>query len=237
MNFKLICILSLIMLINGCKKAPKYKGGWPTNTKSDYIENPGYNDACPGPIGCECNANSDCLNENCISHPRGNYCAPKKGDIMPRFIAKDQFGENVDLYDFSKQGKMILIELSTAWCNPCNDLASWITNNNQKIKTNPWWNQRYSPIRDMINQGDVLMINYLFEGEERKITATQNDVKSWYNKYPDANIPILLDENRDVHSWVKPTGLPCIFLLDENMRLINFTNRGLTDAFLYLTKP
>ena len=89
----------------------------------------------------------------------------------------------------------------------------------------------------MINKGDVLMINYLFEGDERKVTATQNDVKSWYNKYPASNIPILLDENRNVHSWVKPTGLPCIFLLDENMRLINFTNRGLTDAFLYLTKP
>ena len=27
-----------------------------------------------------------------------------------------------------------------------------------------------------------------------------------------------------------------IFLVDENMRLINYTNRGLTDAFLYLTK-
>ena len=33
-----------------------------------------------------------------------------------------------------------------------------------------------------------------------------------------------------------PTGLPCIFLVDENMRLINYTNRGLTDAFLYLTQ-
>ena len=237
MKLKLIYILYLIISITSCNKVNKYKGGWPTNSNSDNIHNSNYLSTCPGSIGCECNTNSDCLNQNCISHPKGNYCAPKKGDIIPRFIAKDQFGENVDLYDFSKQGKMILIELSTAWCNPCKDLSNWITHNDQKIKTYPWWNDRYLPIRSMINNGDVLMINYLFEGDQRKVNANHSDVESWYNKYPDINIPILLDENRQVHSWVKPTGLPCIFLLDENMRLINFTNRGLTEAFLYLTKP
>ena len=59
----------------------------------------------------------------------------------------------------------------------------------------------------------------------------------WYKKYPDPHVPVLADEYRFLHTWVKPTGLPCIFLVDENMRLINYTSRGLTEAFLYLTKP
>jgi thiol-disulfide isomerase/thioredoxin len=156
---------------------------------------------------------------------------------MPRFNAVDQFGENVDLYDFANQGKMILIELSATWCSPCNDLASWLATNDQKIRGNRWWNDRYLPIRDMIENNEIFLVNFLFEGTERKTTATHDDVVAWYNNYPDPNVPVLTDDNRYLHSWIKPTGLPCIFLVDENMRLINYTNRGLTDAFLYLTQP
>ena len=89
----------------------------------------------------------------------------------------------------------------------------------------------------MIENGEILLVNVMFEGKTKKTTATFNDILEWYYKFPDPHVPILLDEYRFLHSWVKPTGLPCIFLLDENMRLINYTNRGLTDAFLYLTQP
>ena len=131
---------------------------------------------------------------------------------------------------------MILLELSAAWCSPCSDLASWLTTNDLRIKENPWWKDSYLPIRDLIGSGEVQLINIMFEGKEKKTTATFEDILSWHSKYPDPNVPILLDEYRIMHSWVKPTGLPCIFLVDENMRLINYTNRGLTDAFLYLTQ-
>ena len=216
-----------------------YEGGWPVNPRSDNILDPGFDLPCPGPIGCECTSNADCDNQNCSAHPKGNYCIPKAGDLMPRFEAIDQFGESVDLYDFANQGKMILIELSAAWCSPCNDLASWLTYNDQKITKNPWWKDQYLPIRDMIESGEIFLVNFMFEGKDKanKVTATPDDMASWYKKYPDPHVPVLADEYRFLHTWVKPTGLPCIFLVDENMRLINYTSRGLTDAFLYLTKP
>ena len=88
----------------------------------------------------------------------------------------------------------------------------------------------------MIENGEVQLVNIMFEGKEKTKTVIPEDVVQWYKKYPDPHVPILADEYRFFHSWVKPTGLPCIFLLDENMHLINYTNRGLTDAFLYLTK-
>lgn len=213
-----------------------YAGGWPVNPKSDTIEDPGFDLPCPGPTGCECLSNADCFNQNCRAHPKGNYCVPKVGDLIPRFEAIDQFGESVDLYDFAHQGKMTLIELSSAWCSPCKDLAAWLTTNDSKIMKNPWWKEQYQPIRELIESGKVQLINIMFEGNEKKITANFEDILLWYTNYPDQNVPILLDEYRIMHSWVKPTGLPCIFLLDENMRLINYTNRGLTDAFLYLTQ-
>ena len=258
MKTKQIYILLLCGIISSCNKSndkeskskidkksneqhvaesSTYMGGWPVNPESDTMQDPGYNLPCPGGTGCECTTNTDCDNQNCSSHPKGNYCIPKKGDLMPRFNAIDQFGENVDLYDFANQGKMILLELSAAWCSPCNDLASWITTNDQKIRENPWWNDRYLPIRDMIKNEEIFLVNFLFEGTERKTTATPSDVVTWYSNYPAPNVPVMADVNRYLHSWVKPTGLPCIFLIDENMRLINYTNRGLTDAFLYLTQP
>jgi len=235
----IIFFSGIIYCENNIVPAYSYIGGWPINLKSDEIEDPGFDLPCPGSTGCECWTNEDCDNQNCQAHPKGNYCIPKKGDIMPRFEALDQFGESVDLYDFANQRKMILIELSAAWCSPCNDLAAWITSDDQKITENRWWKDRYFPIRDMIVNGEISLINFMFEGKDKanKVTATPKDVTEWYNKYPDPHVPVLADEYRFLHTWVKPTGLPCIFLVDENMRLINYTSRGLADAFLYLTKP
>ena len=158
---------------------------------------------------------------------------------MPRFEAIDQFGDSVDLCGFANIGKLILIELSASWCKPCQDLAGWLTFNDQKIMKNPWWKDRYLPIRDMIENGEIFLINFMFEGNDKvnKVTATPDDVSAWYNQYPDPHVPVLADEYRFLHTWVKPTGLPCIYLVDENMHLINYTSRGLTDAFLYLTEP
>ena len=69
-----------------------------------------------------------------------------------------------------------------------------------------------------------------------KSTATPEEVEAWYKKYPDPNVPILADEYKFMYGWIKPTAFPCILLVDENMRLINYTNRGLVETFLYLTK-
>ena len=233
----ILLILSAAIYGEGEVPVYSYQGGWPINPKSNEIEDPGFDLPCPGSIGCECRTNEDCNNQNCSAHPKGNYCVPKVGDLVPRFEALDQFGESVDLYDFANQGKMILIELSAAWCSPCNDLASWLTTNNQKIKENLWWKDQYLPIRDMIEKGEIQLVNIMYEGPVKKITATPDDVIAWFNKYPDPHVPVLADEYRFMHTWIKPTGLPCIFLVDENMQLINYTNRGLTDAFLYLIQP
>ena len=99
----LFIILHSFILCDETNSLPyTYKGGWPVNMNSDNIIDPGFDLPCPGNIGCECISSNDCINNNCQAHPKGNFCMPKKGDTMPRFEAIDQFGESVDLYDFSK---------------------------------------------------------------------------------------------------------------------------------------
>lgn len=209
-----------------------YLGSWPYNPYKDQIEGSVFPISCPNDISCECTSNSDCINENCQKGVRGGlFCTPKTGDIFPRLVAVDQYGEFIDIYDFAMQGKNIVIEFGPAWCSPCQDLSYWLsTGDDSIIKNNRWWKSEYSIIRDQVINDDILFITILFENELRDI-ATFQTVLDWHDKYPNNKIVILADEYKDIHQWMRPTGYPCINIVDEDMRLITFTGRGLTEAF------
>ena len=38
-------------------------------------------------------------------------------------------------------------------------------------------------------------------------------------------------ENKLLHKWIKPSGIPAVTLLDENMKIVNFASRGLNTSF------
>ena len=82
MNFSFFTLLIIFSGIIYCEDDASptysYKGGWPVNPKSDEIEDPGFDLPCPGGTGCDCRTNANCYNQNCQSHPKGNYCMPKK---------------------------------------------------------------------------------------------------------------------------------------------------------------
>ena len=44
-----------------------------------------------------------------------------EGDVVPDFRLKDQFGDQVSLWQF--YGDVILLDVSTVWCAPCQKLA------------------------------------------------------------------------------------------------------------------
>ena len=71
---------------------------------------------------------------------------------------------------------------------------------------------------------------------EFKENATYQTVSEWYQNYPDDKIPILADSNKYLHTWLKPAGIPAIILLDQNMKIVEYTNRGLNAAFDKLVK-
>ena len=50
------------------------------------------------------------------------------------------------------------VELSAAWCSPCNDLAAWLATNDLTIKENPWWNDRYLPIWIGASEADAIAV-------------------------------------------------------------------------------
>ena len=230
-----IFIFFLISLVLTEKKESKYKGDWPTNNIDKKVIKSNILPLCPYDIGCTCTNNSDCTNNNCIKIPRGSYCFPTTGDYFPDFKGIDQFDEIVDIYDFSNQNKYILIEMAAEWCSPCHVLSNWITFKDEEIYTHKWWKEEYNIIHDLIHNNEIFFITVMYENEFKE-NATYQTVSEWYQNYPDDKIPILADSNKYLHTWLKPAGIPAIILLDQNMKIVEYTNRGLNATFDKLVK-
>ena len=102
-----------------------------------------------------------------------------------------------------------------------------ITLFNRSIKN---LNIHANKIKDLIKDGDVHFITILYEDEFHD-NATYDTAYEWYDTYPDDLIPILIDENKSLHSIIRPTGIPAITLLSPKMEIITLSTRGFNHAF------
>ena len=74
------------------------------------------------------------------------------------------------------------------------------------------------------------MINIQY-GDKFRDNASLLSIQDWYSRYPHELIPVLADSDKLLHSWLKPTGIPTIILLNDKMEIIQPASRGLNDAF------
>jgi thiol-disulfide isomerase/thioredoxin len=166
-------------------------GCWPYNPTKDDIENPGY---------------------------EGKN---KVGKIIPRFVGPDQFGDDIELYDFGNQGKLTILDMSASWCYYCKEMAKWL-----EYDTNNYYDQNnfgYEAIRESIADGTVQWVTVLGQNNNSGL-PTKNTVKSWYNKYPHEKIPVLADLDNSLVNWWGIAGWPSFILLDENMEILDNGN-------------
>ncbi|MDP6945413.1 MAG: thrombospondin type 3 repeat-containing protein [Myxococcota bacterium] len=208
-----------------------YTGYWPYNPDKDAMGDPGWAGECPGGLMCECEADVDCESGYCHGTPKGSWCGPVVGTRFPRHIGVDQYGDMVDLYDFAGEGKVIVLDMATGWCQPCKELMRWfIDPDDLEVKENPWWSDAFLPVRDLVLSGQVRWITVLYEDTEYG-PATAQLVSDWHQAFPLEDMPVVADANKDIHTWIKPSGLPCVNLLTTDFEMMMYTNRGLTDAF------
>jgi len=211
-----------------------YFGDWPVNPNKNEIENPGFGMDCQSDLKsarCNCSTNDDCKSGECFSSPRsGQYCLQGAGTIFPQFKLMDQFGEEVDLYDFAGHGKLIVLEMSTAWCAPCQKLAAWLTDNDLAVTNHKWWKEEYNIIRDLVNDQKVFFITIQVQ-DSYKTPSSLESLEDWYNMYPHEQIPLLADSDYGVRDWMRTSGYPTIIVLNDKMEIVQFSLRGWHDSF------
>ncbi|MDP6935652.1 MAG: hypothetical protein QGG40_22220, partial [Myxococcota bacterium] len=188
-----------------------YTGGWPYNPGKESIGDPSFD------------ADND-----------GEIDAGGLGDTVPRLIAMDQFGEEMDLYDLAGQGVPVAMDLSTGWCAPCQAVASWLEGSGD-ISDYVWYDESYEIVPELVNSGQVLWITILYEDADHD-DATPELAVSWYETYPHPLIPVVVDEDKEMHGWIRPSGIPNVNMLDEDMTLTTYSDRGLEDAFAFLVE-
>jgi len=165
-----------------------YEGGWPMLT-------PGEKDA--------------------LQDANGPFPGAEVDKGFKRWKLVDQFGDRVDLYDFAKSGRTIIVDVSAEWCGPCNAMAEWLESDDDQS-----FNGLTPAVRDAVNNGDVIWLTVL--GQDNSYApASAQTVKSWYREYKNPNVPVLAAgesfvEYIDLGFW------PTMFTLDENMVMTSY---------------
>ena len=186
-----------------------YEGGWPYYWDKESIDGPDW----------FYEAGSD------------TKVRPAVGVTLPRLVGVDQFGEDVEIYDFAYQGRPILLDLSTAWCSPCKAIARWLEEGDDSILEDyPWWNPDWTGIPELVEAGEVYWLTVLYE-DSAGMNAYPGVARRWYDDYPLPYIPVLADTQDHMNRWLRNTGIPTGNLLDEEMTMLTFSDRGIEASF------
>jgi hypothetical protein len=135
------------------------------------------------------------------------------GEKMPQFKGFDQFGQMVKLYDFGKQGNKIVVDISAAWCGPCNDLSYWLDYGDATYDS---W---YPGVREAVNNGDLYWVTVL--GDDYSGPAGKSTVKNWFDLYPNASIPVIEDGDYDLVNHIQLPWWPSVFALSPQMKVLS----------------
>ena len=174
-----------------------YEGGWPYNPNKDEIEDPGWDSEA------------------------------EEGATVPEFVAVDQYGDMVNLYDFALSGVPVVLDLGTKWCVPCQGLAHYLaTGDSSEIADYPWWDEANADLYQRVADGEIYWVTVLFSTSESSGPATEEDAAEWHESYDNPVIPVLADSDLLLYDYLGIESYPALSMVDEDMRFVVFSNRG-----------
>jgi len=167
------------------KSSYAYAGGWPVNPDKAAVEDP-----------------------NAVDR---SY--PSEGTQMPRWRMLDQWGEQVDLYDFSGQGAYIVLDASALSCEPCDQVSEWLATGDGVFAN------EFRNLRKGVNRGDVIWMTVIGADLDGGLVETSSAV-NWAYDYPHERIPVFADIDGVLAEWLKPIAYPTIIVLDDEFRVV-----------------
>jgi len=164
-----------------------YEGGWPYNPNKDEANGPDLNSA-----------------------------AIAMGAMLARFTAVDQFGDDVDMYDFLGDTPVI-IDFSTVWCPPCNGLSSWLSGKGDSSGFGSQWPN----IKTHVDNGDLRWITVLAQDDHGNAPTTDT-AHAWDTSYPHEHIPVFASQ--EVGNKYVQGGWPTVMALDTDLKIVAMPN-------------
>lgn len=134
------------------------------------------------------------------------------GQVIPEFRAIDQHGDEVSLWQF--YGQLIVLDISTLWCSPCQDLAVDVEETSQEY----------------LDEG-VMYLTLLPENLSVQ-TPTVDDLVYWAESFG-ITAPVLADTEGWSYNIVPPgssSGYPRLMLIGRDLRIIEAEILPKTDA-------
>lgn len=135
------------------------------------------------------------------------------GQILPRTVLVDQYGEEVDLADFAQQGKYIALDVSAIWCGPCNGMASWLSGGRDDYGFDDSWPE----VKELVENEKIFWITVL--SQDRSGGSVEVDeLNDWFDDYNDPYVPILADEG--LFEGIV-AAFPTIWVFDPQLEVIS----------------
>jgi len=126
------------------------------------------------------------------------------GDVAPDFRLTDQFGDSVSLWQF--YGQVLLVDISTMWCAPCQELAK---------HTEATW-------QDYRDQGFVYLT--VLQEDVEGGPVEQEDLTKWADTFG-ITAPVLDDSTKGATGSAIQQGIfPAVLVVGRDMRVIERVN-------------
>ena len=135
------------------------------------------------------------------------------GMDLPRLVGMDQFGDEVDLYDFAGGDVPVLVDVAVMWCGPCVGLASYIGGG----ADTSGFSDYLPDVPTLIAEGRVYWITAMVQNYDGQ-TPELADLEGWYEDFGSPDIPLLIDE--ETYRW-QVSAFPWFALADPSMEIIS----------------
>ena len=177
------------------------EGPWPTNPNKDAIADPGW-ESVPG-----------------------------VGTTMPNFTAIDQYGSSVELYDLAMDGRPIVLDVGTWFCEPCKSLAWYLATGETGecpysetiLDELGWWNESYEIIKELVDSGQIRWVSILYSLGN---PVTPQDAAAWHEAFPHDEVVVLADSTLQLQEYLSVEAMPRIDVLDEEMTFLVYHTGG-----------
>lgn len=140
-----------------------------------------------------------------------------QGKALARFKGADQCGDDLDMFDFSGQGKPVIMDISALWCGWCHELAKLVDGQASQLDGEL---ASYGIDKDRLVAAVANEEFYwvtIISQDNNGAPAKAEHLGDWYEQHPSDHVALLLDRANIALEYVGGAGLPSVIWTNGDM--------------------